>query len=531
MANNKSKPKKTKQPMGKGKKIAIITVSAALLVGGGITAYMYSGQIGEFIDRWFHGAKIAKVDNEYQIEKGVVESDHPETVLPYRYLGSAEKRIEGEEDPAKAISTHTFLIGRVNSVPFYQSGWTKFDYENIGMTISFSQISSESISTSLSTTNERSESTSWSTSTHFQEKFVAKAEAKIGPVKASAENTIDYQVDKSSSGSNLQRYVSSNEQTNASVETLQKAADYTIQLNSRNGFKKGKYYRMTLQQTASMYMVIYENATEGGDRSYEKNDQGEELEKDNKYYELTSFLADPSNYTMVVEETDNPSVEPEVPEGERFDATLYEKCASWIERVREGKTEEGEISDFTWVTTEEEPEPPSRHKQLSEIFGSVSSIKSDYYHRDTEWRITDAGKSKNPSDKVTFPTLFKSRLAPTFAELFNKSTDVGHEGFDFKYVDIEIQFEFRRYDHANQHVYLVDKNGSEIKHVGTDIDDYTKWTKKNITWTGIDAIDKLRTTMDPAKADGWIHVMYDGSGNSDDDWGIRNFMMQVTISK
>lgn len=389
-------------------------------------------------------------------------------------------------------------------------------------------MTTESVSTSLSTTNESVQSSSWSTSSKLQNTFKASVSAGWGPVKASAENTLDYTLTNESSGSTMTRYVSNNSQTNTSIETLQKSADYSVQLNTDNGFRKDKYYRLSLEQTASIYLVIYEDNTKKNDDTRKKDNPKHEGEKIwYKCYGISSFLDNPSDYTMVVEESDNPDLKPVKPEEERFDEKIYDECASWIDEQREAEAKEEGSSEFSWPYAEGgEAAKDKRKDNLDKYFSDGTPIQSDFYKRSTEYRITDADRFGNPSDTISFPTLFESKYAPTFQELFNSKDDGGYE---YKTIDLEFECEVRQYDRGDNYIYLVEQpNGKNIIQEWSDDYNTKSWTKKRYSKSGIEA-KNLRTDIE--NPDGFIKLMYEGKGVSDDDWGIRNLVLRITIRK
>ncbi|MCQ2794811.1 MAG: hypothetical protein MJ214_01205 [Bacilli bacterium] len=517
------KTKPVRKALSKKAKVALIAVSGVVLLAGGITAGIFSNQILDIINRWDDDIAIANVNDECKTEIGEFEDDE-EGLLPYKYLGSTETKpshpIEGYED-SEVLSAHTFLIGRVASVPFYNSAWIKFDYENIGIRITYSQITTTSIANSLGSMQERTQSTHWKESSKFEEKFYTSAKGGIGPIKLNAENTINYQMTTEMESELSSKYVSSSEQTTTSIETLQKSSDYSIQLNSKNGFKKGKYYRLTLQQTASMYMVIYENSAKET-----TNDSNA------KFYELVSYLANPSDYVMVIEEADEPDPKTEKTEEEKFDPYLYEDCANWIEQQREDELDGG-VSRLKWIITEEDPVPPTRKEILDPYFKDVDRVESDLYVRNYARSISDVGKTNNYSDRVTFPTLFKSKKSPTFAELFNSPNepDERYQGYGFKFVDLEIQLNAYQKDDGNAHVILVDKDRNNIKEWKEDLPDDCSIKQYHYKYEGLDALNKLRTTIVPSKADGWIEIMYDASGKDFDWWVNQDFTLKVWIYK
>lgn len=524
---------KKKMDAAKKKKIKIAvlaSVGGLALIGGGVCIGYFGKETIKYFFTRERDAAIDTIDSENKIEEylGDVVEDKQRK---WEYLGSTEEKLDdekvAEEYKGKKICAHTFLIGRVSNVPFFSSGWTKFTYQNIGMKISYSQMTTESVSTSLSTTNERVQSSSWSKSSKLQNTFKTSVEGGWGPVKASAENTLDYTMTNESSGSTMTRYVSNNSQTNTSIETLQKTADYSIQLNSNNGFKKNKYYRLSLEQTASLYLVIYEDNTKKNDDTRKKPDPEHGLDSVwHKCYGISSFLDNPSDYTMVVEESDDPNLDPVKPEEEKFDKEIYDECANWIDKQREAEAIKEDSSEFKWPYAEGgEAAEQQRKDNLNRYFNGHPRIQSDIYKRSTEYRITDAGRHKNPADTISFPTLFASMYAPTFQELFNTT---GDGGYGYTSIDLEFEFQARQYDRGDNHVYLVN-NPNEKSVIKEWCEDYdTKsWTRKHFTYSGLSAED-IKTTMGEDR-DGFIMLMYDGSGVSSDDWGIRNLMVRVTI--
>lgn len=512
--------KKEKKPVDKKKvrNIILASVGGLALIGSGVAiGYFCRDTITYLFDR-NGNTTIDNVKSEFQAEPYF----NPVTQKNWKYVSSTENKIgAGSKDEKlkdETMSAHVFLLGNINNVPFYQSAWALFNYENINITITYSEIKEESITNAESTSTEKTESRNWSSCQRINNKLEVGVSAGIGPVKASAKNTLDITMTKESSGSTSTKYVSNSSQTKGSVESLSKTADYSIQLNSENGFKKGKYYRLSLQQTATEYLIVYEYADKNA-TSEQKYDEGS-----GKYYELVSYLANPSDYTMVIEEADNPD---EQSAGTMFSDSVLDECTKWIEEQRSKATEEG--CEFDYVSEEGE-DVKVRKELLDSIFKGAPEMDSDIYERNNEYRIDDDGRDKNPCDVISFETLFSSRYSPTFAELFNTEAD---GGYGYQNFSVTIECEVRQYDRGDNHIYLMNTIESNIpKKVlwenNTDYDTKS-WTKVRYT-TSTYGENDIRTSMEKDKADGKIVIRYDGSGASDDDWGVRNLRVRVHIS-
>ncbi|MCQ2796585.1 MAG: hypothetical protein MJ213_04750 [Bacilli bacterium] len=517
---------KSKMSNEKKKKIKIgvlASLGGLVLIGGGVCiGYFGKETINYFFNRE-RDTTIDKVQSEYQIDPYLDLA----TQKNWKYINSSESKIIGDKLQGETFSAHTFLLGNVTNVPFYTSAWTKFSYEDIGMEISYSQIKAETISTSESQSTEKTKSSYWKDCSKINNKLELEVSGGIGPVKATAKNTLDIEMTKERGGSSTSKYVSNSSKTMGSIESLSKTSDYSIKLNSNNGFKKGKYYRLSLQQKATEYLIVYEHAAK---------DATEETKYDGgpgKFFELTSYLDNPSDYTMIIEETDDPNEEAA---GADFDENIVDECTTWIEEQR-SRVESGE-SEFNYIGGKDDPSTGDVRKEfMDQIFGDeVVSLDSDIYERNTEYRINDDGPEKNPCDVISFESLFNSRFSPTFRELFNKKDAAKDEdkGYGFSSITVTIECEVKQYDRGDNHIYIYNTTESNIpkKVLWEHKEDYdTKsWTKVRYTATEFSEED-IRTSVVPTEADGKIIIRYDGSGFSDDDWGVRKLRVKVNISK
>lgn len=519
MAKGKmSNEKKRKIKIG-----VLASLGGLALIGGGVCiGYFGKDTINYFFNRE-RDMTIDKVQSEYQTDPYLDLI----TQKNWKYVNSSENKVIDGTLTGETMSAHTFLLGNVMNVPFYQSAWTKFSYEDIGMKISYSSIKAETIATSESHSTEKTKSSYWKDCSRINNKLELEVSGGIGPVKATAKNTLDIEMTKERGGSSTSKYVSNSSETIGSIESLSKTSDYSIQLNSNNGFKKGKYYRLSLQQKATEYLIVYEYATR--DAEQETKYEG----GPGKYFELISYLDNPSDYTMIIEETDDPNEEAA---GVDFDQHIVDECTEWIETQRtKVATDE---SEFNYIGGEDDPSAGDVRKQyMDEIFGEdVVSLDSDIYERNAEYRIDDDGPEKNPCDIISFEALFNSRFSPTFRELFNKpdATKEEDKGYGFSSITVTIECEVRQYDRGDNHIYIYNTTESNIpkKVLWEHVEDYdTKsWTKVRYTATEFTE-DDIRTSLVPSEADGKIIIRYDGSGFSDDDWGVRKLRVKVNISK
>lgn len=319
----------------------------------------------------------------------------------YEYLNSLkleDVELQTNNGVKKAdVNAHSFLIGKVKNVPFYASAGVKFEYDETAIRVSYSQINMETISSTLAYTTSKSENMQWQDTDKYDENFKASADLSISKFKAHTEFSISHGITRVEGGSLSTVYTSSNEETISSCEAFQKSSDYSISMKTSNGFEKGKYYRLTLQQSVSMYMTVYELPASS------TNDQPR------YYYEVNNFLDDPMDYSMIIEKSDDQSFKES--ESAKFDKDIYEDCIYYIENNKL-------VFD----------DKPTHEELVASVFKHANSVDSDVV--DDKTIVTDVTSNEFDAAHtavVPFERLFESKNKPTLNDLLNngqKNVDV-----------------------------------------------------------------------------------------------------------
>lgn len=330
--------------------------------------------------------------NNYAIDEYHSSSNNKK----FEYLHSVELNdvaYEGRNEPVD-INAHSFVIGKVINVPFFASAGVKFEYEETSIRISFTQINMQTISNTLSHTTSKSENYEWKETENFDEEFKAHAEVGVSKFKATTDFSIKHGINSVEGGSLSTVYTSSNEQTISSCEAFQKSQDYTIQMKTSNGFEKGKYYRLTLQQSVSMYITVYElpKSSTNAEPRY--------------FYEINNFLDNPMDYNLIIEKSNDASFK-EV-ESPRFDPDIYDDCIYYIENDK---------LDYT--------NPPTHEELVGSAF-QPDSVESDAWNAPSSFTVSNQEYNKNNLQIIEFPKLFNSCYEPTL----NDITGNGHKNLD-----------------------------------------------------------------------------------------------------